>query len=161
MVVKAPERIEAGCARPGLEPSRSPRLPGGGLAGVGRVTSFAVGDHLVTRLLPDGVTPEVVEVDGRPAALVSAVSFVALGLRMPGVPFVRFDGGHVDYRTYVRHRGRPAVWFLGAAMHSAPGMAAPRAVGHAVAPGRGRRRRRCRGLRGHRSATAASRPGWR
>jgi hypothetical protein len=82
------------------------------------VASFAVEEIRVARLLPQGVTPEVVVVDGRRAALVSAVSFVARGLRVPGVPFVGFDGGHVDYRTYVRHRGRPAVWFLGAAMHS-------------------------------------------
>jgi hypothetical protein len=83
------------------------------------LTTFAVEPARLRRLLPPGVEPATVAAAGGEAALVSAVSFIAHGLSVDGWSWLRFSGGHVDYRAAVRSpEGEPAAWFLGAAMSS-------------------------------------------
>jgi uncharacterized protein YqjF (DUF2071 family) len=78
------------------------------------ILTYAVDAGRLARLLPPGVVPDGAD-DGH-RAWASAVAFRARGLRVRGVPALRADCGHVDYRAYVRVGSEHGVWFLGAAM---------------------------------------------
>jgi Uncharacterized conserved protein (COG2071) len=90
------------------------------------ITSFAVDPGRLRALLPDDCAPEIVSLrDGRERGLVSAVSFHARHFRLHAVPWPSASFMQVNYRTYVRHQGEPAVWFFGTAV-AAPWHLAPR-----------------------------------
>lgn len=78
------------------------------------IVSYAVTPDALARHLPAGFDPEVRSLgDGRPAAFVSAVPFVDVDFRAGFAPFYRLRMGQTNYRAYVIHRGRRAVWFFG------------------------------------------------
>jgi uncharacterized protein YqjF (DUF2071 family) len=78
------------------------------------ILTYAVDAGRLARLLPPGVVPDGAGDGAR--AWASAVAFRARGLRVRGVPALRANCGHVDYRAHVRVGTEHGVWFLGAAM---------------------------------------------
>jgi hypothetical protein len=90
------------------------------------VTSFAVEPARLRARLPEDCRPEVVILaDGRERALVSAVSFRVHRFRLQAAPWLSAAFNQVNYRTYVRHRGAPTVWFF-LSVVSAPWHVGPR-----------------------------------
>jgi hypothetical protein len=83
------------------------------------LATFHVPLERLGAVLPAGVRPDPVRrADGEAGALVSAVGFRARNMQVRGIPRLRIDCGHVDYRANVRLGDERAVWFLGAAMDS-------------------------------------------
>lgn len=81
------------------------------------IVTFAVDPDALARLLPEGFSPDVVTLDdGRRVGLVSAVPFFDRDFRFGFAPFLRFAFGQTNYRAYVWHAGRRAVWFFGTAL---------------------------------------------
>ncbi|UUW90347.1 DUF2071 domain-containing protein [Pimelobacter simplex] len=79
------------------------------------ITTFRVSPERLARHLPAGYVPEVVELAGGPAALVSAVAFRDESFHFRGLPRVAITCGQVNYRAYVRRDGVRGAWFLGTA----------------------------------------------
>lgn len=81
------------------------------------IITFAVAPEALARHLPEGFAPDVVRLDdGRHVALISAVPFFDLDFRFGFAPWLRFRFGQTNYRAYVVHRGRRAVWFFGTSL---------------------------------------------
>lgn len=81
------------------------------------VVTYAVEPERLRRHIPQPFELELVELeDGTRAALVSAVTFLNRDFHLVRVPTPRLTLGQTNYRAYVRHKGAPAVWFLGTAI---------------------------------------------
>jgi len=91
------------------------------------ITSFAVPVEGLARYLPPGFTPEVLVLAEGERALVSAVSFLDVGMRFRLMPWPRFTCGQTNYRAYVRHAGRRVAWFFATTLDS-PLVLMPRLV---------------------------------
>ncbi len=78
------------------------------------IVSYAVDPAVLAALLPEGFEPEVRHLDdGRAVAFVSAVPFLDVDFRAHFAPFYKVRMGQTNYRAYVTHQGRRAVWFFG------------------------------------------------
>lgn len=91
------------------------------------VVTWTIEPERLARVLPPGIDPDVVDVDGASVALGSLVAFVARGFHFRGAPFVRHTFGQVDHRVHVRRQGERGVWFVAASIDS-PLAWLPRAV---------------------------------
>jgi hypothetical protein len=81
------------------------------------VTTFAVDDARLRPHLPDDCVPQVLVMpDGRPQALVSAVSFRARHLALHALPGLGPSFSQVNYRAYVTVGGERCVYFFGSAV---------------------------------------------
>ena len=91
---------------------------------------YAVPPERLRALIPgERFDLELVSIDGRESALVSAVPFLDVGFHFRALPIPRFSFGQTNYRAYVRDKrsGEPAVWFFGTTLGS-PIVAIPRAL---------------------------------
>jgi hypothetical protein len=112
-------------AREALERRLAPR-PHGFLDIVSTLRHFAivtwpVPPERMAPHLPDRFELELFEVDGRPAALVSAVPFIDEDFHFARLlPFVKLRFGQTNYRAYVKDRasGERVVWFFGTSLSS-------------------------------------------
>ncbi len=84
------------------------------------IVSFDIEPDAAAAHLPPWLAPDVVTLaDGRPRALVSAVTFRDVDFRFRSMPFVRLGMIQTNYRMYVRAAHQRAVWFLGSTLSTA------------------------------------------
>ena len=76
------------------------------------ITTYAVEPARLQALLPDGFSPEVVNLAGEEKALVSAVTFLNRRFFVGYAPFVKLSCHQTNYRAYVRYKGKRAAWFF-------------------------------------------------
>ena len=77
------------------------------------ITTFAVDPQAQAAFLPADLAPDVFPwPDGRPRALVSAVSFHARRVRWPAFPWPQLAYPQVNHRAYVRGPEGRGVWFF-------------------------------------------------
>ena len=119
MGAPGPRRLAATAELTRLEARPRPRLAHGRATLVDvAIVSWAVTRDVVDRLLPEGVEPRPVTLDGTSAPIVSAVLYRYGDLRFRGLPFARLSCAQVHYRTYVRVGEERGVWFFGTALAS-------------------------------------------
>ena len=80
------------------------------------IVTWATPPDRLAAVLPSALEPITFELAGESVALVSTVSFLDRDFRFRGAPFVRMSCGQINHRAYVRHRGRPGVWFAGTSL---------------------------------------------
>jgi hypothetical protein len=81
------------------------------------IVSYRVDPGLIARHLPADVVPEVLDFDdGGQGALVSAVVFRDRDFHFRFCPPASISCGQINYRAYVRARGKSGVWFFGTAL---------------------------------------------
>jgi hypothetical protein len=66
----------------------------------------------LARALPEGIEPQIFEVEGRECSLASAVAFEDRDFHFKGCPFARISCGQINYRAYVRRGEQTGVYFL-------------------------------------------------
>ncbi len=81
------------------------------------IITYAVDPVALAGLLPRGFEPEMFRLaSGRSVAFVSAVPFRDLDFRFGFAPWLKFQFAQTNYRAYIIHRGRRAVWFFGTSL---------------------------------------------
>jgi uncharacterized protein YqjF (DUF2071 family) len=66
----------------------------------------------LAQALPEGIEPQVFEVEGRECSLASAVAFEDRDFHFKGCSFARISCGQINYRAYVRRGEKTGVYFL-------------------------------------------------
>jgi hypothetical protein len=66
----------------------------------------------LARALPEGIEPQIFEVEGRECSLASAVAFEDRDFHFKGCPLARISCGQINYRAYVRRGEQTGVYFL-------------------------------------------------
>lgn len=87
------------------------------------MVTYSVAPDRLASHLPEGVfTPEILRINNRDRALVSAVFFIDEDFRFVRLPYPRFRFAQTNYRTYVRRvdNNKPAVWFFGTTLGGWP-----------------------------------------
>lgn len=83
------------------------------------ITTFDVDAQALRRLLPPGLSPDLVTLDdGRERAIVSAVTFRNEDFHVGFAPFVRLRAEQTNFRAYVRRGRERAVYFFGTTLGS-------------------------------------------
>ncbi|TKR31059.1 DUF2071 domain-containing protein [Luteimonas gilva] len=84
------------------------------------IVTYAFDPSKLDGSMPPRFEPDLVEIDGRPQALLSVVPFIDVDFTSACRPFPRFTMGQTNYRIYIldRDTGERAVWFLGTTLDS-------------------------------------------
>ena len=83
------------------------------------IVSWAVPPDRLSAQLPPGFDPIVWSgPSGDPRSMISCVAFLDRDFRFQFWPWTQVRCGQVNYRAYVRHRGKAGVWFFGTSLDS-------------------------------------------
>ncbi len=76
------------------------------------IVTWAMEPERLARALPEGIEPQVFEVDGRECSLASAVAFEDRDFHFKGCPLARISCGQINYRAYVHRGEQTGVYFF-------------------------------------------------
>jgi len=76
------------------------------------IVTWAMEPERLARALPEGIEPQVFEVEGRECSLASAVAFEDRDFHFKGCSFAQVSCGQINYRAYVRRGGKTGVYFF-------------------------------------------------
>ena len=76
------------------------------------IVTWAMEPERLARALPEGIEPQIFEVEGRECSLASAVAFEDRDFHFKGCPLARISCGQINYRAYVHRGEQTGVYFF-------------------------------------------------